>query len=80
MRLSEPVNIGDDLLETEQAVWRTQFKYPAWLSISKIKRRLAKIDAICRDREPETLEAHRLMLQEFRGTRGSHLLPQAHDV
>lgn len=63
---SVPEQIGDDQLKSIHAVWRTQAVLPEWLSVSKIKRRVAKKGALCLDRKPEVVEAHKVFMRRIR--------------
>lgn len=63
---SVPVDVGGDKLKSTHAVWRTQATLPKWISVSKIKRRVAKKTLMCRDRKPEVVEAHKVFVKNAR--------------
>lgn len=63
---SVPEAIGNDQLKSTHAVWRTQVALSGWLSISKIKRRMAKRGPVCIDRRPEVVQAHKVFVERAR--------------
>lgn len=71
---SEPVGLGDENLKSTHAVWRSQARFSHWLSVSKIKRRVVKVELMCRDREPETVEAQKAFIKMAREKRHEAVL------
>lgn len=63
---SAPIDIGNDQFKTQHVTWREQVLLPAWLSISRIKRRAARKDPVCDDRRPEAVAAHAHVLETLR--------------
>ena len=71
---SELVQADSKNLKSTHAVWRTQARFPYWLSISKVKRKIFKGELLCHDREPETVEAQRAFIKMARENRHGSML------
>lgn len=65
---TDPVPISGDRLSSYVVQWRTQARYERWLTVSKIKRRMAKREIECVDRKPETVIAHRAATRDLFGS------------
>lgn len=64
----DPVAIAGNQLSSYIVQWRTQARYERWLTVSKIKRRVAKRAVESIDREPETVVAHRAAMRDLFGS------------
>ncbi len=71
---SEPVQADGGNYKSTHAVWRTQARFSHWLSISKVKRKIFKGELLCRDREPEAVEAQRAFIKMARESRRRAML------